>query len=74
MRFILTTPRLRPSLTVTVLALALSGCTALQPATPYDPVIEKTVEKFDRAAMIFITDMQGLSRKPKGTYGKNVGF
>ena len=74
MRFILTAPRLRPSLTVAVLALALSGCTALQPATPYDPVIEKTVEKFDKAAMTFIADMQGLSRTPKGTYGENVGF
>jgi hypothetical protein len=71
-RSVLTAPRLR--LPVTVLALVLSGCNALQPATPYDPVIEKTVETFDKAAMTFIADMQGLSRTPKGTYGENVAF
>lgn len=61
-------------LAVAVLTIAVSACGALQPATPYDPIIEKTVEKFDKAAMRFIADMQGLAGTPKGTYGENVDF
>lgn len=60
--------------TVAVLTIAISACGTLQPATPYDPVIEKTVEKFDKAVMRFIADMQGFAGTPKGTYGENVGF
>lgn len=59
---------------VSALVLALGGCGGLQKAAPYDPVIEKTVLEFDKAAMTFIADMQGLAGTPKGTYGENVDF
>lgn len=74
MRTIPLAPRFRRSLTVAALTIAVAACGTLQPATPYDPVIEETVEKFDKAAMRFIADMQGLSGTPKGTYGENVDF
>lgn len=74
MRPIPFTSRFRRALAVTTLTFAVAACGTLQPATPYDPVIEKTVEKFDKAAMRFIADMQGLAGTPKGTYGENVDF
>lgn len=55
-------------------ALAVPGCSYLQPAAPYDPEIETTVREFDREAMRFIADMQGLAGTPAGTYGENVEF
>lgn len=74
MRSIPITPGLGQVLTVAALTIAVAACGTLQPATPHDPVIEKTVVKFDKAVMRFIADMQGLAGTPKGTYGENVDF
>jgi hypothetical protein len=68
------TPRLSRVLAAAILTISVAACGTLQPATPYDPVIEKTVEKFDKAVMRFVADMQGLAGTPKGTYGENVDF
>ena len=59
---------------VAAAALAVASCSYLQPAAPYDPEIETTVRAFDREAMRFIADMQGLAGTPAGTYGESVEF
>ncbi|CAN0547524.1 unnamed protein product, partial [Laminaria digitata] len=66
--------RVRHVAAVVAVSFAVTACGALQPAAPYDPVIEETVEKFDKAVMRFVADMQGLAGTPKGTYGENVDF
>lgn len=74
MRSIPFSSRICRVLAVAAITISVAACGTLQPATPYDPAIEKTVEKFDKAVMRFIADMQGLAGTPKGTYGENVDF
>ncbi|MBK1695742.1 hypothetical protein CKO21_00590 [Rhodovibrio salinarum] len=56
------------------IGLAFAACGAVPPAAPYDPIIQDTATKFDRAFQTFVIKLNRTAGTPAGAYASHQDF